>query len=377
MTEAFRRDANWREEVRRPISGEIERAGREALYRLARWLIPRRDPAGFSFDGLRKILVIKEPYRMGDLMQITPTLRALRRRFPSARIGLLIQDRNLPVFRHNPDIDRIFAYRKKDFNARPWEIVSFLREIRREKYDLAAVLETQRVHMTNDLLALFSGARFRLRYDGSALGNARSNVFYSLLSPYRPGAHEVDQNCKVFEPYGLRLERRELVLKFTDQELAAARKALDLAVGPGEPPVLIHPGAYKINNRWPLERYLEIGRRMKGRGIRMVFALGPSEREWEGTIRKEGLPVLAGLSLPDMIAALSLFRLVLCNDTGILHLSAAVGTRTVTLFGDTYPERWTPPGGLVTVLQAADKSLASISVEEVWSALSRQLRLEP
>src|SRR5581483_4257866 len=126
MPKSLSKDPSWREEVTRPWAGKWERMGRTVLYRLAQALVPRRDPAEFSLASARKILLIKEPYRMGDLMQITPTLRALKNQLPQVHLGLLIQDRNQPIFQNNPNIDRLFVYRKKDFNARPWKILAFL-----------------------------------------------------------------------------------------------------------------------------------------------------------------------------------------------------------------------------------------------------------
>jgi heptosyltransferase-2 len=375
-SQAFRKDANWREEVERPWAGKVERAGRKILYGLAGAVLSPRAPGPFDFNRVQRLLLIKEPYRMGDLLQTTPTLRALKEWKPSLFIGLLIQDRNLPIFKHNPHVDQLFVYRKKEFNRKPWALLPFLREIRRSRFDLAVTLETQRVHMTNDLLALASGAPFRLRYDGTALGNPQSNVFYNLLSPYAKTEHEVDRNASVFKPYGLKLGRRELLLEVSPSDEEKAKQVLELAFSAKNPqPVLIHPGAYKINNRWPLERYLEIGRRLKEKGIPVGYSIGPSEKEWEEEIRAKGYPVVTGVSILEMSAVLGMCRLVLCNDTGILHLSAGRGTRTLALFGDTYPDQWTPPGGKVKVLQAPDKRLPSISLEEAWAALVQELKL--
>lgn len=363
------RDGHWDEKAEHRWAGKIEHVGRRWLYRVASILTSQKlHTVPFSFDRIQRLLIIKEPYRMGDLMQITPLLRTLRKKFPSIHIGLVIQDRNLPIFQHNPHIDEILVYEKRKFNSQPWLFVKFLNRIGTKKFDLAVTLETQRAHLTNDLIAYFSGAPYRMRYDGSLLGNPESNIFYNLLSPIDTGAvHEVNRNFGVFKPYGLALDDPTLELFVSEQETAKAKSVLQSAAAK----ILIHPGAYKLNNRWPLENYIALAKKLKEESKReILFVLGPSEHEMEKTIGENGFRVVTGLSILEMAA---LFRLnggtVLCNDTGIMHLAAGVGAKTVALFGETDPARWKPPGDAVRVIQSPDKKIGSISVDLVEKML--------
>ncbi|OGR87319.1 MAG: hypothetical protein A3A86_04160 [Elusimicrobia bacterium RIFCSPLOWO2_01_FULL_60_11] len=307
---------------------------------------------------------------MGDLFQVTPTLRALKNWRKDIILGLVIQDRNLPVFRDNPRLDRLHVYRKRELNGAPWKIFSFLRGIRREKYDLAVTLETQRTHLTNDLIALFSGAPYRLRQDGAPFGNPGSNAFYNLLSPVDGGAaHQVDKNFSVFAPYGIRLENRSLEFFVPDDDLASAKEILQ-ALGAPLPSIAIHPGSYKLANRWPLASYLGVAQVLRDKGMKGVFVLGPSESDWRGEIEKAGFPVVSGVSITEMAGIFRLSGAVLCNDTGVMHIAGAVGARTVALFGRTEPDEWKPPGDAVRFLRAPDKNIASIPAERVLEALS-------
>lgn len=370
------KNASWDETVQRPLIAKIERWGRRFFYWLASLLISSELPEPFSFDNVKSILLIKEPYRMGDLMQITPTLRALRKSFPECFIGLLIQDRNLPVFQYNTDINQIFSYEKNKINRGPWMIFSFLRSIRKRKFDLAVTLETQRTHLTNDLLAYFSGARFRLRYDGAKLGHSESNLFYNLLVPMEnTEMHEVEWNFGVFKPFGLKLENMELILKVSDKEMTIAKdiisNTLDIRTSDF---FVIHPGAYKLNNRWPLENYFQVGKKIREKGNLVLFIVGPAEAEWKPEIEKQGFPVISGISVLEMAAILKLSSGVLCNDTGVMHIAGGAGVKTIALFGDTYPERWKPPGTEVQVIQAPDKRLSSITIENVLSLLIKKIK---
>lgn len=365
------RDANWDETAGRPWIGKMERWGRKILYRLASFFVCSSSSVSFSFQKVRKILIVKEPYRMGDLIQITPTLRALRNYSPELYIGLVIQDRNLPVFENNPDLNEIFLYEKSKFNRAPWALLKFIRRIRARRVDLAVTLETQRTHLTNDLIAYFSGAPWRLRYAGNAFDSPESDIFYNLLSPLDASAlHEVEKNFGVFKPFGATLNDRSLALKVSEKDLGSARKILLSQLPTPNPQlstdfIVIHPGAYKINNRWPLERYLEVGKRVRAQGGEVVFILGPSEGDWEGGIKRQNFPVISKISILEMAGIFKFSQKVLCNDTGVMHIAAAVGAKVVALFGATDPARWKPPGEFVKVIQSTDKKIASIEIEKV------------
>lgn len=364
------KDSHWDETVDRPWTGKAEALGRLCAYRLGAALLGGASEFSFDISSAKKILLIKEPYRMGDLFQITPTLRALKNWRKDLFLGLVIQDRNLPVFKDNPRLDRLHIYRKRDFNRSPWKILSFLNEIRREKYDLAVTLETQRTHLTNDLIALFSGAPYRLRLDGGAFGNPESNAFYNLIFPINASAvHQVDKNFGVFAPYGLRLENRALEFVIPEKDFASAKEILS-ALSVPIPALCIHPGSYKVANRWPLANYLGVAQVQRDKGMKVVFVLGPSELDWRGEIEKSGFPVVSGVSIREMAGVFRLSGQVLCNDTGVMHIAGAVGAKTLALFGQTEPGEWKPPGEAVRFLRAPDKNIASIPAAQVLQALS-------
>lgn len=367
------KDSHWHENADHRYAG-LERFGRSFLYRLLSFWPGGPAAEGVEFAKIRRLLLIKEPYRMGDLFQITPILRALKAQHPFLRIGLVIQARNLPVFESNPHVDRLHLYEKKKVNGNPLLALSFLREVRAEGYDCAVTLETERVHLTNDLIAWLSGAPIRIRYDSSPWDKGLSNVFYNYRVATDPSfTHQVERNFGVFRPLGLRLENPALEFKIPEPSLNAARGLLKkMGVAADAAFLAVHPGAYKVRNRWPLENYLKLARMMAERGKKTVFTLGPSEREWKDRIEKEGFCVVADQPLAVVAGVLSLSRLILCNDTGILHVSGGLGVKTIALFAETDPSQWKPPGPHVKVLQSKDKNIASIPIEDVLRLVSEE-----
>lgn len=366
------RDSFWDESVEHPRIACLEFWGRRLFYKASHFLLKSKPADAFSFEKIKSILIIKEPYRMGDLLQITPLLRALKTYFPDKKIGLVVQERNFSLFRYNPHLDEIFIYKKREINRFPWKFFTFLRQLRFGKFDLAVTLETERIHLTNDLIAFGSGATFRLRYDGASFGNTDSNIFYNLLVPFkREPAHQVEKNFNVFKPFGLELKDKTLELKFSSENKKHVQEILcrffkEEGILLNGNFCVIHPGAFKRANRWPLENYLSVAKELKNREKIVFFVLGPSEKKWKERIEMEGIFVLSDLELLDVAALFSLAEFVLCNDTGMMHVASAVGAKTAALFAATDPKEWAPLQDTVTVIQSLDRDISSIKVEQVF-----------
>jgi hypothetical protein len=128
----------------------------------------------------------------------------------------------------------------------------------------------------------------------------------------------------------------------------------------------LHPGSGSPAKCWPGERFGALAGSLAG-PTRFLVALGPAEEDqrWE---QLAGALVARELPLRSLGALLSLAGLYVGNDSGVSHLAAASGARTLALFGPTAPDVWLPVGRGVCCLRAPDRTLASLSVEEVAHA---------
>ncbi len=143
------------------------------------------------------------------------------------------------------------------------------------------------------------------------------------------------------------------------------------------------PGAGDRRKCWPLERYLDLGATLAGRGLTPVILLGPAEQSWTETVTRHlpaaELPVRAEDS-PLMTMAIAR-RLVaaVANDSGIGHLLAAAGTPLVSLFGPTSPEKFAPQATRLAILRAQNfgaEAMAAIPQGPVLKALTTILPSE-
>lgn len=150
------------------------------------------------------------------------------------------------------------------------------------------------------------------------------------------------------------------------------------------PPVLIATAASLPEKLWPLEKWVEALRRLRGEGFKagLLGAKPSAQKEhWKGTDAEHELveqgvveDLRGSMSLPQVVGALSEAKLVLTLDNGILHLAAASQSPTVGLFRYGIHRLWAPPSPKLTVLTPApEEQVASIEVDAVWEAIRAAL----
>ena len=160
-------------------------------------------------------------------------------------------------------------------------------------------------------------------------------------------------------------------LDFPEELRAPGRERLR-ARGLRSPPVAVHPGSGSPSKNWPVERYVEIIRRLRAKNTETVAILGEADVAEAAALAREmpDLPVLEGLTLVELAATLAECRAYLGNDSGITHLAAAVGLPVTALFGPSDADVWAPRGrGGAKVLRAPEGELERLAVAAVWAAL--------
>ena len=209
------------------------------------------------------------------------------------------------------------------------------------------------------------------------VGQVRSNLLLAGAKQVLSGSPIVKRGHAVpflLEPLqALAIYETDLVpeLDLSGEARAAARNRLR-AEGLKQRPVAVHPGSGGAAKKWPADRFLEIARRLRGRGREVVAILGEADRAEAVLLAREmpELPVLANLPLVELAAALSECGAFLGNDSGITHLAAAVGLPVVALFGPSDAETWALRGrGDIRILRAPEGELARLEVAAVWAAL--------
>ena len=334
------------------------------------------------FQGLEapRILVIRLA-RMGDVLLLIPTLKALRANLPRSKISVLVGHRCAPILEMCSAVDEVIsvdrvAMRDGSKLTALGEIFRLAENIRRRKFDL--VLDLHSFRETN-LLTWYSRAPLRL-----GLRRAKA-AFLSFCFNMDPVIEDKTQHvCSVFlaSLQALRLKAGEpdcrLDLSIPDHEFARLFFEQN-QMASGARLVGMYIGASSPGRRWPLKKFSELAELLsRETHIYSILFWGPQEQAVARQIEESFPPsfrTLAAGSLPlrQMASLMSHCDLLISNDTGPMHLGPAVGVPTLGLFSLALPEHYHPLGLSSHFIRKA--SIEEIEVEEVHQMAAKMLRL--
>ena len=309
-----------------------------------------------------RILIIKMS-AIGDVVHALPFLEVLRRNHPAAQIDWLVEEATVDLIRGHRDIDRIFVSRRNSWPrrlSRPataaaaiLDILRFLRDLRRTRYDVA--IDLQGLLKSGLWLAAaradrkigLSGAR-----EGALLFTNETPV------PIDYNRHAIDRYLQVADVLGCRPVPWEgaVPVSTSDEEKVAAileQEGIDR-----RPIVAINPMARWESKLWIPERFAALADRLAlHHGCRIVFTGSRDDRPALEVIgRRMVAPALnlAGrTTLKELSALLSRASVLVCTDTGPMHIANTMKCPVVALFGPTAPWRTGPYGGGNRVVRAA------------------------
>jgi ADP-heptose:LPS heptosyltransferase len=356
-----------------------------------------------KIDHLKRILFIQIS-AIGDVILLTPTLRAIREQFPHAHLTMVTSPINQQLLQHCPYIDETLTFRP-DIHRDAKSLVAFVRSLREKRFDLA--IDFEHWPRLTALLAYLSGAPRRIGF--RAAGQYRHYVFTDTVEHVR-GKHELLSFLEIarllvrIAPHlsvASRSSRRigthfaslteppllspQTCLRATHRQGGEATFGLrgkaiylrpELEVWPcaedfnwveqflkehgiknNVPLIGIHPDAGRTEprRRWTKEGYQQVADDLAQKyGAQIVLTGAPSEVELSkqiASIMQAKAVIAAGKTNINQLAALfSRCQFVLCGNCGPMHLATAVKTPVVALHGPTNPAQWGPWGEEHTII---------------------------
>jgi heptosyltransferase-2 len=334
-------------------------------------------------------ILINCPSWIGDAVMALPALQSVHQNMPQAQITLLVNSWIADLYKNLSFTHNIILYSPKGADRGIRGFAKAVRNIRQQKFDVAILLQNA---FRPALLAWLSHVPHRWGYatDGRSLLLTKAIKVNAEDHQY----HHVYYYLRLLEKLGLRTEKSTIRLNLTPEQKEKGKHLL-LSKGyePQKPTVGIHPGAaYGEAKRWLTDRFAQLAERLISKNAVQVILFGaPQELSLVTTIRllmsTNPIVLVGETTLEELMASMIWCDLFIANDSGPMHLAAALGIPLVALFGPTNEKRTAPMGEehiiikknvhcspcLYRTCPSDHQCMTAISVDEVYNAAIKKL----
>jgi ADP-heptose:LPS heptosyltransferase len=332
---------------------DVEKRFKSELPGLLRFFLKgsRKEQRKIDPSSVQRILVVRQDDRIGNLILTTPFLSALRRFFPDARVSYLAGKEFHQLFSGSDLVDEILVAEKRKYLRNPLKLLFFISKLRKKNFDLAFDLSDENeLSLNNSLVTYLSGARYRIGHQ-----KEDSDVFLNIEvpKPRRP-RHAIDMHLDLlrflvgdFSSFELNLDVSARGENLISEYLESKRiSENDFLVG-------INLGA-RGKKRWKLSRFIQMARWLKVElNFKIIFIHGSEEKELIRELRtshKDKFLIADILPLNLLPALVKRCDLLISGDSGVMHLSASVGTPTLAIFLHSDHVKYGPRSGKHQIL---------------------------
>jgi heptosyltransferase III len=301
---------------------------------------------------VKRVLVVKMRHH-GDVLLTSPVFSCLKNSLIDSEIDALIYKDTYPMLEGHPAISECLFYdrnwKRLPFFKRVSKELSLLRTIRRKKYDMVINLtEGDR----GAIVALIAGARVRVGFDPGSKGlKGKRKIYTHLVKNCPTPRHTVERQLDVLRRIGIfpDLDGRDLTLYVPDEASARMRYAIENGGISSGDYIVLHPVS-----RWrfkcpPAANIAKIIDALNRRGEKVVITSGPDAQEVAmveeilALVPKVEVLNLSGkTSLKDLSALIQMSKCLICVDSVPLHISSALKTPVIVLFGPSSEQNWGP-----------------------------------
>jgi ADP-heptose:LPS heptosyltransferase len=332
----------------------------------------RADPG--EREPIRSIAIVRA-LALGDMLCAIPSIRAFRSLHPAARISLvgLPWTRELPV-RYPEYLDESLEFPGfpgiPEVDQDPERTVAFLMQMQDRRFDLAVQLHGDGSWI-NAFVAMF-GARATAGFSPPGWSSVTIGDTWIAYPAY---GSEISRLLELPAALGAPIdERLEFPIREADREAVSRILPVPLEAGSY---AVVHPGASTELRRWPADRFASIADRLKDRGLEVVLTGSAAEATVTARVRAmmqtTAVDLAGRTSLGALGAVVERAAVVVTNDTGVSHMSAAVGTPSVVIFNGSDHERWAPLDAELHLGVVGGSPESPASIAQVADAVDRQL----
>src|SRR5262245_17219994 len=315
---------------------------RRAVNRIMGWITTesKEERLDLHKEQLKKILLVRATFRMGDSMLALPAISLFRQNFPAARIDFVGAPISVKLF-ENLHIDHHFSITRR-YPGSAWDYPILLRRLRSVGYDIAVDLSCSQSAMGSFIVG-FSRARFRVGLRG------KWDRWFNVRIR-RPSERNKYRILPAFlGTIGLEVQECLPSLPLRDREKQEGRKRIDQMAGWAglRPTVGVFVGGRKSwGKRWPIRNFCELITALYWQGVNVITFFGPEEKDLMGFYSDAldtGIAKVSALAPNDFAAMVSNCDLFVTCDSGPMHLACASDTRTVAIFQNPNFDHCGPP----------------------------------
>lgn len=313
-------------------------------------MVTAHDPSritlhGLSMSDVNRILLIK-PSSLGDIVHAMPVVAALKDRWPKARLTWLVKRQWAGLVERIAGVDRLWAV-----DSTPTGWLGQIAALRAEQFDLMVDLQGL---FRSAAMGWVSGAPTRI---GFSNGREGSPWFYThRVSVPTTEMHAVDRYLLVAAALGAApKDKPAFRFMLRDQDRSIVQDIFQRhGVSVEKPWLAMNISARWLTKRWPLESFAAVAEQLGEKGMGPIVVIGseqerPAVAEFQRRTTTPIIDLSGAVPLGCLPALLARAAVMITNDSGPMHIAAAVGTPVVALFGPTSPVRTGPYGSMHAV----------------------------
>lgn len=295
------------------------------------------DGTDLSTKNINRILVIDLLY-LGDLMFATPFLKELRKNYPEARIDMVVNSVFHSIMEETTFLDNVYSY---DKNWSLKDSMKFARKLLENKYDLGLNIHG---NWRTALLMRLIKPMYTVGYGGKGRG-----IFLDRQLQQSGDKHMVYNYLEFLREMGLAVEDSYPQIGVSEEARSSIQEKLsNWGVGLDEDLIVLNTGGTWPTKRWPVEGFAELADELNNGYGRTIFIGSRVDLERVERVIShmdtEAIVATGKTTLKELAALLERCSLVISNDTGPVHVAAAVGTPTITIFGPSDDRKYRPLG---------------------------------
>ena len=284
-----------------------------------------------------KRLLIRSTNWVGDAIMTTPAVRAIRKGFPNARISILAKPWVAPVFENSPHIDHLIIYDGKGIHKGIFGKLRLARDIKKYGFDAAILLQNA---FEAALITFLAGIPIRIGYNTDARKMLLTHAVSCTDEIKRK--HQTGYYLNILTGIGIKTSHRDLYLELGQKNrFQAGRILMEQHITRHDKLVGINPSAtFGPAKQWPLDRYADLADRIHAyTNAKIIVFGGPKDRKLGKDISRmmQHRPIdLAGkTALGEAMALIEKCALFITNDSGLMHVAAALNVPLIAIFGST------------------------------------------